>query len=180
MLIYIIQNPDIQRKAHAELNEFIGDRIITTDDKTNLKYINAIVAETQRMCNLVPMNVPHKTTRDVEVMGYKIPKDTVIIDQISTVMHDERYFPDAESFRPERFIDSNGKFFQPPELMPFGVGKRACLGEGLARLELFLFTANLLNQFEFTEVPGKPITGEKVIAATICSAPWVCSVTRRH
>uniref|UniRef100_A0A7E4V3Z4 Cytochrome P450 n=1 Tax=Panagrellus redivivus TaxID=6233 RepID=A0A7E4V3Z4_PANRE len=176
----MIKHPEIQRKAHAELDEFVGDRIVTLEDKTNLKYVNGIIAESQRMCNLLPMNIPHKTMKDVEVMGYKIPKDTVIIDQISTVMHDERYFPDAKAFKPERFLDANGKFFQPPELMPFGVGKRACLGEGLARLELFLFTANLLNQFEFGEVEGKPITGERVITVTISPTPWVCSAKPRY
>uniref|UniRef100_A0A7E4W962 Unspecific monooxygenase n=1 Tax=Panagrellus redivivus TaxID=6233 RepID=A0A7E4W962_PANRE len=180
MVIYIIQNPEVQKKCQAELDEFIGDRIATLDDKINLNYINATVAEVQRMSNLLAINIPHKTTRDVEILGYSFPKGTVIINQISTVMQDERYFPDAKSFKPERFLDDKGKFFAPPELMPFSVGKRACLGEGLARLELFLFTANLLNQFKFGEVPGKPITGERVIASTTAPAPWVCSITTRY
>uniref|UniRef100_A0A7E4UXK1 Unspecific monooxygenase n=1 Tax=Panagrellus redivivus TaxID=6233 RepID=A0A7E4UXK1_PANRE len=180
MVIYIIQNPEVQKKCQAEMDEFVGDRIVTLDDKVNLNYVNATVAESQRLCNLVPINVPHRTTRDVEIRGYKIPKHTVILNQISTVMYDERYFPGAKTFKPERFLDEKGKFFAPPELMPFSVGKRACLGEGLARLELFLFTANLLNQFKFGEVPGKPITGERIVSATTAPAPWVCSISVRH
>uniref|UniRef100_A0AC35FHJ9 Cytochrome P450 n=1 Tax=Panagrolaimus sp. PS1159 TaxID=55785 RepID=A0AC35FHJ9_9BILA len=87
-------------------------------------------------------------TKDTKIHGYNIPVDTLITHQISTVSMNEKYFPEPEKFRPERFLDKNGKFFQPPELIPFGVGKRACLGEGLARLELYLFTANIANQFK--------------------------------
>uniref|UniRef100_A0A7E4W8B1 CYtochrome P450 family n=1 Tax=Panagrellus redivivus TaxID=6233 RepID=A0A7E4W8B1_PANRE len=180
LFIYVIKNPEVQKKCQAELDEFVGDRIVTLDDKVNLNYVNATVAEAQRLCNLVPINVPHRTTRDVEIMGHKIPKHTVIMNQISTVMHDERYFPDAKSFKPERFLDEKGKFYAPPELMPFSVGKRACLGEGLARLELFLFTANALNQLQFGEIPGKPISGERIVAGTTAPAPWVCSITARY
>uniref|UniRef100_A0A7E4VY01 SCP domain-containing protein n=1 Tax=Panagrellus redivivus TaxID=6233 RepID=A0A7E4VY01_PANRE len=173
LFIYLIKHPQIQSKAHLELDEHINsDRVITIEDKKNLNYINAIIAETQRYCNLVPMNVPHRTTRDVEIMGYKLPKGTVIVDQISTVLHDERYFEDAKSFKPERFINENGVFFQSMEFMPFGVGKRSCMGKNLARLELFLFAANLLNQFRFSEVESQPITDGRVITITINPVPW--------
>ena len=149
LVIYLVQYPQIQTKLHHELDHVIGnDRMITLDDKSSLNYVNAVVAETQRFCNLVPVNIFHKITKDIEIGGYKFPKDTTITHQISTVLMDERYFPEPESFKPERFLDKNGKFFQPPELMPFGVGKRACLGEGLARLELFLFAANIFNHFK--------------------------------
>ena len=149
LCVYLIQNSHVQEKLHAELDLVIGsDRVITLDDKSNLNYVNAVVAETQRFCNLVPINVFHRTTKDTKIHGYYIPVNTVITHQVSTVLQDERYFPDPLVFKPERFLDKNGKFFQPPELMPFGIGKRACLGEGLARLELFLFTSNISNQFK--------------------------------
>lgn len=106
------------------------------------------MAEIQRFCNLVPLNVVHRVTRDVTIKGYLIPKDTPITHHIGTVLKDERYFPEPEKFKPERFLDKTGKFVQPQELMPFVVGKRSCLGEGLARLELFLFLGNLFNHFE--------------------------------
>uniref|UniRef100_A0AC34RAB4 Cytochrome P450 n=1 Tax=Panagrolaimus sp. JU765 TaxID=591449 RepID=A0AC34RAB4_9BILA len=118
------------------------------DDKSKLHYLNAIIAEIQRVCNLLPLNVIHRVTKDVAIKGYCIPKDTAITHHISMVLKDERYFPEPEKFKPERFLDNSGKFIQPQELMPFGVGKRSCLGEGLARLELFLFIGNLFNHFE--------------------------------
>uniref|UniRef100_A0AC34FN03 Cytochrome P450 n=1 Tax=Panagrolaimus sp. ES5 TaxID=591445 RepID=A0AC34FN03_9BILA len=146
---YLIQYPEVQQKLHKELDAVIGsDRMITLDDKANLNYLNAVIAETQRYCNLVPFNLFHRATKDTNIHGYEIPVNTVITYQISTVLMNEKYFPEPQKFMPERFLDKNGKFFQPSELIPFGVGKRACLGEGLARLELYLFTANIANQFK--------------------------------
>uniref|UniRef100_A0A914QV90 Cytochrome P450 n=1 Tax=Panagrolaimus davidi TaxID=227884 RepID=A0A914QV90_9BILA len=180
LCIYLIQNPKIQQKLHKELEDIIGsDRIITLHDKNNLNYLNAIVAETQRYCNLVPINVPHRTTKATEIRGYKIPANTMITHQISTVLMDERYFPEPEKFMPERFLDKKGKFFQPTELMPFGIGKRACLGEGLARLELYLFTANIFNHFKLDYPSNKTTFGNRLIGATITPVPFLCNVSKR-
>uniref|UniRef100_A0A914YWK9 Cytochrome P450 n=1 Tax=Panagrolaimus superbus TaxID=310955 RepID=A0A914YWK9_9BILA len=177
---YLIKNLKCQAKVHEELSKFIGsDRLITITDKPNLHYINAVVAETQRCCNLVNTNVLHRTLKDVKIHGYDIPKHTVIISHITSVLYDERYFPDPYTFKPERFLDKNGIFSWPPELMPFGLGKRACLGESLARMELFLFIANLFNQFIFKENPEKPINEERHLCGTIAPQQYTCLVERR-
>ena len=149
MVIYLMTNPKAQESLQLELTKVVGsDRIVTLDDKMNLPYVNAVVAETQRLCNLLPSNVPHRLTEDVNFHGYSLKADTIVIPQISSVLYDETIFPEPLKFKPERFLDSAGKFQTKPELIPFSVGKRACLGEGLARLELYLFAANLFNQFE--------------------------------
>ena len=181
LCIYLINRPEIQRKVHEELDKFIGtDRIVTVDDKNNLNYVNAVIAETQRYCNLVPINVLHKTTKEVKIHGYTIPKGTTITHQISTVLKDSRYFRNPENFDPERFLDKDGKFFTPPELMPFGIGKRACLGEGLARMELFLFATNIFNQLKLKPVDDKKISEERIVGGTTCSVQWTCTVGKRH
>lgn len=63
-------------------------------------------------------------------------------------MYDENVFPEPLKFKPARFIVKNGKFQLKKELIPFSVGKRACLGEGVAKFELFLLAANLFNHFK--------------------------------
>jgi cytochrome P450 len=178
--LYLIKNLKCQAKLHEELSKFIGsDRLVTISDKPNLHYLNAIVAETQRLCNLVNTNVFHRTLKDVKIHGYDIPKHTVIISHISSVLYDERYFPDPYKFMPERYLDKNGIFSWPSELMPFGVGKRACLGESLARMELFLFVANIFNQFILKENPDKPIDDKRYLNGTISPKQFTCLIEKR-
>ena len=180
LCIYLINRPEIQEQLHKELDTVIGsDRLITVDDKHDLNYLNAVVAETQRYCNLIALNLIHKTAKDVEIHGYHIPEGTLITHQIGTVMKDDRYFKDPETFNPERFLDEHGKFFSPPELIPFGIGKRSCLGEGLARMELFLFTANIFNHMKLKRPDGKPICEDKIVGMASIPKPWTCSLEFR-
>uniref|UniRef100_A0AC34RHU4 Cytochrome P450 n=1 Tax=Panagrolaimus sp. JU765 TaxID=591449 RepID=A0AC34RHU4_9BILA len=128
--LYLINRPEIQQKIHQELDEKINsDKIITIDDKNDLPYLNAVILESQRYCNLVPLKIFSKTTKDVKIHGYKIPKGTGIVNQIGSVLEDERYFKNPEEFLPERFLDKNGKIFIPIEFIPFGIGKRSCLAK---------------------------------------------------
>ena len=178
--VYMIKNPECQRRLHEELTKCIGtDRIITVEDKPQLHYLNAVIAESQRCANLLNSNVMHRTLKDTTIKGYHIPRHTVIINQISSVLYDERYFPKAYTFEPERFIDAEGHFFWPEALMPFGVGKRSCLGESLARMELFLFMANIFNQFELSENPQKPVDTKRYFGGTIAPAPFTCIIKNR-
>ncbi|EGT52403.1 hypothetical protein CAEBREN_31240 [Caenorhabditis brenneri] len=149
-LLYVLLNPEVLKKVYDELDQKIGsDRIITTSDRNNLNYVNATINESQRLANLLPMNLSRTTTADVEIAGYRIPKDTVITPQISSVMYDPEIFPEPYEFRPERFLEEGtGNLKKVEELVPFSIGKRQCLGEGLAKMELFLFFSNLFNKFK--------------------------------
>ncbi|CAI2352590.1 unnamed protein product [Caenorhabditis sp. 36 PRJEB53466] len=156
---YVLNNPGVQEKMHEEMDRVIGsDRLVTTADKNSLPYMNAVLNESQRCANIVPLNVFHMTTRDTTIKGFAIPRGTGVIAQISTVMLDERVFPEPYTFNPERFVDADGKLRKVEELVPFSVGKRQCLGEGLARMELFLFLANFFNRYRVCP-PTVPIFG---------------------
>merc|ERR1712107_105094 len=66
------------------------------------------------------------------------------------------YWGDGETFRPERFLDSEGKCKKDDHLIPSSIGKRQCLGETLAKAELFLFSTGILQQFEIKpEINGE-------------------------
>uniref|UniRef100_A0A1I7TAT9 CYtochrome P450 family n=1 Tax=Caenorhabditis tropicalis TaxID=1561998 RepID=A0A1I7TAT9_9PELO len=146
---YVLHNPEVQKKIHEELDQMISsDRMVTMSDKNDLPYMNAVINESQRCANILPVNLFHCTSRDTVLNGYSIQKGTGVLAQISTVMLDEEVFPDPYKFNPERFIDENVKLKKVEELVPFSVGKRQCLGEGLARMELFLFISNFFNRYK--------------------------------
>ncbi|CAJ0952689.1 unnamed protein product, partial [Mesorhabditis belari] len=108
-IAYILNNKEVQKRIHSELDSVIkSDRLITLADKNHLPYLNATINEIQRMANLLPTNLFRKTTEEVQVMGYKIPKGTIVIPQISVVLFDEKLFPSPLSFKPERFLNDDG------------------------------------------------------------------------
>uniref|UniRef100_A0A915LWT0 Cytochrome P450 n=1 Tax=Meloidogyne javanica TaxID=6303 RepID=A0A915LWT0_MELJA len=133
-----------RRLAEETGEEFDGK--FRQSDRTKLSYTNAVVNETQRLSNLLPLNLTRVANKDVKIGGHNLKAGTVVIPQISTVLFDEGIFPDPEKFIPERFLDENGQFKKIEENIPFGVGK-SCVGEALARMELFLFTANFFYKF---------------------------------
>lgn len=177
---YILLAPDVQKHLHAELDRVVGsDRLITMDDRPSLPHTNAVIMEIQRLCNLLQQNLLHRTTREVVVDGYTLPKGTTIVPQLSTVHYDEKIFPDPRRFDPERFLDQNGRFKPMAEVIPFSVGKRQCLGESLARMELFLFLANLMNHFKFA-VGSQPPSLKRSMGITVPCQPFTARIEKRY
>lgn len=99
--------------------------------------------------------------RDVDVHGHLLKAGTVAVPQISCVLFDERVFQEPQRFRPERFLDASGQLRKIDELCPFSVGKRVCLGESLARMELFLFVTNIFHQFRASSKSASELIFEK-------------------
>uniref|UniRef100_A0A915CM23 Cytochrome P450 n=1 Tax=Ditylenchus dipsaci TaxID=166011 RepID=A0A915CM23_9BILA len=98
VILYMIVYPEKQTKMQEELDRIMGDneggtRRVSLADKSKLPYTNAVINETQRFCNLVPLNLIHRTTKDVECAGFKLPKGTRITPMISTVLYDQKIFP---------------------------------------------------------------------------------------
>ncbi|XP_076024073.1 cytochrome P450 2K1-like [Genypterus blacodes] len=153
-LLLMAKYPDIQDQVQEELNTVIGSRQVRVEDRRNLPYTDAVVHEIQRLASIVPLSVPHKTTRDVTFQGYFIKQGTVVIPLLSSVLHDESEWESPNTFNPSHFLDKEGKFRKRDAFMPFSAGRRACVGEGLARMELFLFFTSLLQHFRFTPPPG--------------------------
>lgn len=98
-----------------------------------------------------------RVTRDTIIDGFRLRKGQAVLPQISVMLYDPKIFPDPEKFRVERFIDENGRFTGSDKVLAFSIGKRQCVGEGIAKLQLFLYTANILNQFKLLPATNLPI-----------------------
>lgn len=153
-LLLMAKYPHIQDKVQEEIDSVVGSRQVRVDDRKNLPYTDAVIHETQRLANIVPMSLPHKTSRDVTFKGFLIKKDTTVFPLLTSVLHDESKWESPHMFNPSHFLDAEGKFIVNDAFLPFSAGRRVCLGESLAKMELFLFFACLLQHFRFTPPPG--------------------------
>ncbi|XP_060754048.1 cytochrome P450 2F2-like [Neoarius graeffei] len=157
--LYLMAYPEIQEKCQQEIDEVLeGKACVSFEDRHNMPYTQAVIHECQRIANIVPLSVFHCTTRDTEVMGYSIPKGTIIIPHLSSVLSEEGQWKFHREFNPLNFLNDQGQFKKPEAFMPFSAGARMCLGESLARMEIFLVVVTLLRRFQFIwpEDAGEP------------------------
>ncbi|CAN9505272.1 unnamed protein product [Ophioblennius macclurei] len=164
-LLLMAKYPHIQDKVQEELSRVVGSRQVRVDDRKHLPYTDAVIHETQRLANIVPMSLPHKTSRDVTFQGFFIEKGTTVFPLLMSVLYDESKWESPHTFNPSHFLDAEGKFVARDAFLPFSAGRRVCLGESLARMELFLMFTWLLQRFSFTPPPGVPHSDLDLTAA---------------
>ncbi|KAF8638111.1 hypothetical protein AX16_010572 [Volvariella volvacea WC 439] len=139
------------KKAQAEIDSVIQPgELPEFEDEAKLPYITAIVKETLRWRDVVPIAVPHVSTVDDVYKGYRLPAGTVVIPNSWAMLHDERYYPDPFSFNPDRFM-KDGKLnpdVKDPEHAIWGYGRRVCPGRHLAFSSVWIAVASLITVFD--------------------------------
>ncbi|KAK2172071.1 hypothetical protein NP493_995g00020 [Ridgeia piscesae] len=136
-LLYLILHPEIQAKCRLEMSQAIGqDRLPSMKDRGELPYTEAVILEIQRLGNI----------------GYDLPKNTLVYANLYQSHMDPEIWEDPVAFNPDRWLDENNVLKTNPAFMPFSVGRRMCLGDSLAKMEMFLFITTLLQRFDFRMV----------------------------
>uniref|UniRef100_A0A158R672 Unspecific monooxygenase n=1 Tax=Syphacia muris TaxID=451379 RepID=A0A158R672_9BILA len=168
---------DVQAKVQEELDQFSNQ--IQLIDQARCPYTVATIKEIQRIANILPINLLRTVSEDISLDGYFYSKGTLCIPQISIAMNDPENFDDPRSFRPERFLDDDMKTAKRYDaFMPFSIGKRQCLGESLAKAELFLIYANILRNFKLCPYSNNPEI-QRTLGLTVSPTPYKCLVKLR-
>ncbi|XP_063443194.1 lithocholate 6-beta-hydroxylase-like [Mytilus trossulus] len=149
--------PDIQDKLIQEIDKTLGKEIPTHDIVMKMEYLDLFVSEVLRL--YAPSTRFFREAReDVSINGWLIPKDADVTVCVYALHRDPEYWPEPETFDPERFTEENKAKRHPYAYLPFGIGPRICVGMRLALLETKMAIVYMLQNFKFvtcdeTEIP---------------------------
>lgn len=144
------QNPDIQQKLQAELDEVLGNKDACFEDLENLKYTEMVVKESMRMLPPAWTLNARQANEDTQIGHYLIPKDKVVFISPYANHRNPKYFANPDKFDPERFSAANEKSIPKHAYIPFGSGPRVCIGQSFAMMEAKLILATVMNRFNIT------------------------------
>ncbi|NXY35082.1 CP2J6 protein, partial [Pomatorhinus ruficollis] len=180
-LLYMVANPDIQEKVQKELDTVLGpSKLICYEDRRELPYTNAVVHEIQRFSNIISVGMPRMCVRNTTLLGFPLKKGTIVLPNIASSLYDPEQWQTPRQFNPGHFLDKDGNFVAQEAFLPFSIGHRVCLGEHLARTELFIIFASLLRAFTFRLPEGvTKINTEPLMGGTLQPHPYrVCAIPR--
>ncbi|KAK9879857.1 hypothetical protein WA026_008361 [Henosepilachna vigintioctopunctata] len=169
-VLFMLHHPDLMRSVQQELDEVVGrHRLPKLEDLSFLPITESTILEVLRRSSIVPMGTTHAPTRDLKLNGFHLPQHAQVIPLLHAVHMDPNLWDEPEKFKPSRFVNSEGKVVKPEYFLPFGVGRRVCLGEILARMEIFLFFSCLLHSFDISVPEGETLPSLKGIAGVTIS-----------
>ncbi|KAI8716802.1 hypothetical protein NCS52_00974600 [Fusarium sp. LHS14.1] len=149
MVTYLLlKNPVSMQKLQNEVRSaFSSAGEITGDSTNNLSYLQAVVEEGLRMLPPSPIGLP-RVCPGATIDGHFVPVGTDVSVDAYVLGHDNRYFPEPDEFRPERWIgDDTGN--EKDASRPFSFGPRACLGINLAYLEARIVVAHMVYAYDW-------------------------------
>ncbi|KAF8209627.1 cytochrome P450 [Mycena galopus ATCC 62051] len=191
LILALIAYPDVQRRAHEEIDRVVGEhRMPTLEDLEEMPYIRAMILEAHRFRPVAPL-LPHSTLTTEEYNGFIIPQGATIFVNVWGIFHDPELYDDPESFIPARYLLSengtkpgvDGSDLRPT--LPFGVGRRICAGIHMAQNSINLNAMNLVWAFDFTidvDADGNPIkldTFDYQKGILAGPRPFKCKITPR-
>ncbi|XP_047116310.1 methyl farnesoate epoxidase-like [Schistocerca piceifrons] len=153
--LMMLRHPDVQGRVHNEIKEAVGtDRFPTLEDKDRLVYTMAALMESKRMCYVLPIRGFRRLLEDTTLHGYRLPVNTTVLVNNWSLHMDKEHWGDPEVYRPERFITETGLLREDDTFLPFGLGRRRCLGEQFAKRFLFQIFAGILQKFQLVPAGG--------------------------
>ncbi len=153
--VLLARHPEVQERLIAEVNAVLAGRPPTAEDAPRLKFTEAVILESMRLYPPAYV-IGREAIEACEVAGYPVPRGHTILMSQWAVQRDERWFGQAETFRPERWLDASLATMPRYAYFPFGGGPRVCIGNSFAMLELVLVVARLAQTLRFTRPTIEP------------------------
>lgn len=166
ILMYVAKDMKIQEEIYSEICSVIGpSRMPELSDRESMPYVEATIREVLRHSEITSLGIPRSTVKDVTIFGHKIPKDTLTIVNVYSIHRDECHWQEPFKFRPSRFLDNDNELLPTSKLsyLPFSAGQRSCVGQNVARANLFLLFVRFFQKFRVSpadeEIPEKINSG---------------------
>uniref|UniRef100_A0A8C6WAH7 Cytochrome P450 n=1 Tax=Nannospalax galili TaxID=1026970 RepID=A0A8C6WAH7_NANGA len=148
--LLLLKHLDVEAKIHEEIDLVIGrNRQPQFEDHLKMPYTEAVIHEIQRSANFTPLGIPRRVTKDTTFHSLFLPKGTEVFPILGSLMTDPKFFPSPQDFNPQHFLDDKGQLKKNDAFVPFSIGKKYCLGDGLSRMELLLFLTTIIQNFCF-------------------------------
>jgi len=182
-VLYLTRHKEVQEAAREEVDRVTGDERPGLGHK--LPFCQAVIQEVQRLSCVAPQTIPHRVTKDVTLEGYNIPRDSFALANLTGFMQDPDVWEEPHEFRPERFLekcDGGVRLVKREQFVPFGFGRRVCMGEALAKDTLLIFFATLVKQlrFEKPENHKEPDPNDFTDGFTIIPKPFYVNIKPVH
>ena len=149
-VLFMTLNTDVQQKCRHEIEEAIDSHQPTLTDMDKLVYCQATILEIQRLGCITPSSIMHKVLEDTTVDGFFFPKNCGVLANIYYMSKSSAFWEDPSMFNPNRFIKDGKLQKDLPQMMPFSVGRRVCMGESLAKNELSIFFTSMVQRLRFS------------------------------
>jgi cytochrome P450 len=160
-LLYLLSTrPDCLGRVRQELGEVLGDAPLAFSDVPKLGYTTQVIMEALRLYPPFWM-IDRMAIADDQIADVVIPKGSTVIVYVYGAHHASRYWPQPESFDPERFVKGNVQ--TPFTHLPFGGGPRGCIGGNYAMLQMLMILSNLLRRYDFDLLPGQRIEARPMV-----------------
>src|SRR5688572_26511304 len=153
----LAQNPAVEEKFHAELDDVLGGRLPTMDDLSRLKYTDMIVREAMRLYPPA-YGLGREAVEECEIGGFRVPRKTQIFMFQWVTQRDPRFFPEPDLFYPERWTEEFAVSLPKYAYFPFGGGPRFCIGNSFAMMEIVLVLATIGQRFRLPLAPDHPVS----------------------
>ncbi|CAG9558762.1 unnamed protein product [Danaus chrysippus] len=178
-ILGVLRNKNIQEKIFKEIYTILGNKMPSWSDSNRLVYTMAYLYECQRYFTIVPLAGPRRVLEDVTMDDYLIPKDTTVLISVGDVHFDSEIWEAPDKFMPERFIDDRGKLMKTENIYPFGIGRRRCPGDALAKSFIFIVFVGIIQKYQIVCRDGELPSDEPIVGLISSARPYTAEFRMR-